>query len=479
MPATSTRSALRPRLVALGAVTSVEFVENGMLVFAAGQIASGLHLSAEAFAFAYTLYGVGAIFMLYKHQWMAERLGYRRFVLLSLACFAAGCTICALSNGLPGFAAGRLLQGLGGATFFTAGRMAINELPEEARFTGVLSFVGSLLGASAIAPLLAVGLMELGGWRALFWFGVPQTALVAWIAHRHLSRAVVPKEKHSSEHWGWLLWLCVGVFGLQYAIQAIGLDSSEPATVALTALGSLGVLALFAWRQWHRDRPLISVRHLAQRRYLLGLALYFIGYFLIGVSGLMVPVLLHAVMGLSLATTALLTSGAMLCTFAVALAHIALTRRRARSRECMLAGLALYGAGCVLLAAADTPHSPSSMLPAILFLYLAIPLFVGPVAAGTFTDMQADAFSHAYQVKNIIRQLGLSSSVALTTVALHVFVREPERVAGFLALADLVVDAGGGQGGASLFLASRQLFALMSMALVPAGLAVLMQRYFR
>ncbi|MEH6437735.1 MFS transporter [Massilia sp. DD77] len=440
--------ALRPRLIALGAVTSVEFIENGMVMFAAGQIAAGLHLSAQEFAFAYTLYGAGAILMLFKHRWMVERLGYRRFVLLSLACFGIGSALCALAGGLAQFAAGRLLQGLGGATFFTAGRLAMNDLPEPARRAGLLTFVASLLGASAIAPLLAVGLMELGQWRALFWFGVPQALLVGWGAHAHLSRSVIPREERSTEHWGWLLWLCAGVFGLQHAIQAIGLGTSEPRTVALAAGTSILMLAVFAWRQRRRERPLIDCRGLAQQRYLLGLAMYFIGYCLIGSSGLMVPILLHTVLSLSLLESAMVTSCAMAGSVTVALLHLRLAQGRPRHRLFMLAGLALFGAGSLGLSTADARSAWPELAPAVLAIYLAIPLFLGPVAAATFTGLPGKAFSHGYQVKNIIRQVGLSSSIALATVALHLVSRE-------------------------------QVFTLMAMAVIPAGLAVMAQREFR
>lgn len=471
--------ALRPQLIALGAVTSVEFVENGMVMFAASQIAAGLGLSPEEFAFAYTLYGIGAMFMLYKHRWMVERLGYRSFVLLSLACFGAGALACALADGLAQFAAGRLLQGLGGATFFTAGRLAVNELPQQQRRAGLATFVASLLGASAVAPLLAAVLLEFGQWRALFWFGVPQALLVGWLAHSHLSRAVVPPAQRSHEHWGWLLWLCVGLSGLQYAIQAVSLEDGRVPAIAAGALASVAILAVFACRQWRRERPLIDVRGLAQSRYLFGLAMYFIGYFLIGSSGLLVPILLHTVYGLSLFQTAAISSCAMAGSVAAGLAHMALARRQPRHRGFMLAGLGLYGAGSLLLAAADAPGGWTGMLPGVLALYLAIPLFLGPVAAATFSGLQAEAFSHGYQVKNIIRQLGLSSSIALTTVALQLFVREPHAVAQLLELARHVSEPGVGAAMHPLLLASRQVLVLTALALVPAGLLVLLQRQFR
>lgn len=232
----------RRHLIALGAVTSVEFIENGMVMFAISQIMSGLDLTAREFALAYTLYGVAAIVMLYKHQWMVERLGYRRFVLLSLAVFGTGSVLCALANGLGLFAVGRLLQGLGGATFFTAGRLTVNDLPEESRFAGMVTFVVSLLGGSALAPILAAGLMEWGGWRAIFAFGVPQSLLVCCLAASHLPRVVTPATERSREHWGWLLWMCLGVFGLQYAIQAVGADSDQLSGIVVTGLVSLSLI---------------------------------------------------------------------------------------------------------------------------------------------------------------------------------------------------------------------------------------------
>jgi MFS family permease len=470
---------LRPRLVALGAVVSVEFIENGIVMFAAGQIMSGLGLSAREFAFAYTLYGVGAIFMLFKHRWMVERLGYRRFVLLSLAVFGLGSLLGALSGGLVQFAAGRLLQGLGGATFFTAGRLAVNDLPEENRSTGFITFLASFLGGSAIAPLLSAALLELGGWRALFWFGVPQSLLVAWLAQAHLSRAVTPPQERSTEHWGWLLWLCVGVFGLQYAIQAIGLDSSRPATIATLALASMLILGIFVWRQWRSERPLINYRGLLQQRYLVGLAMYFFGYFLIGASGLMVPILLHVVLGVSLIKTAAIVSGGLFGSVAVALTHVAVARRWPKHRLFMLAGLTLYGAGSLLLAVSDEQGGWLRFLPALLALYLAIPLFLGPVAAGTFAELHAKVFSHGYQVKNIIRQLGLSSSVAVTSLTLHAFSQDPERMAILLNVSRHIVDVGAADVASPVLFACKQIFALMAMAVIPAGVLVMMQRVFR
>lgn len=81
---------------AVAAITCIEIFETGLIMFASGQIMAGVGLSPEDFAMSYTLYGVASIFMLYKHKWFVERLGYRNFVLLSLLFFAVGSIICAI-----------------------------------------------------------------------------------------------------------------------------------------------------------------------------------------------------------------------------------------------------------------------------------------------------------------------------------------------------------------------------------------------
>lgn len=452
MSATAAFSDLR-RLIAVGAVTAVEFLENGLVMFGASQIITGLPLSHEGFAFAYTLYGVAVIFMLYKHQWLVERMGYRRFVRASLVAFALGAGLCATAGSELQFAVGRVLQGLGGATFFTAGRMSINDLPESLRLKGFAIFIGSLLGASAIAPLLAAGLIAVGGWQGLFWFGLFECVLVGWLATPCLSAAISAPEARSEEHWGWLVWVALGVFGLQYTIQALPTVDREnrPEMLGL-ALASIIVLTMFAWRQWRRERPLINYRGLFQWRYLLGLGLYFGGYLLAGLSGFALPLHLQAGLGWSLTMTALLLSFGLSGSVLVALAHFSASRRWPWHRTYMLAGLGLYALANFCLAQGVDRGWP--LWACVWLCGASIPLYIGPVAMGTFSELQARVFSHAYQVKNIVRQLGLSASIAIATLLLA-------------------------QPGPSFLAASQQVFLLMALTTLPLALAVIVQRVFR
>lgn len=471
------------RLLSIAAITCVEFFETGLVMFAAGPIMGGLGLSPGDFALAYTLYGVASIFMLYKHQWMVERLGYRDFILASLLIFAIGGLLCATAGGIEQFVVGRILQGASGATFFTAGRMQINDLPAETRFRGQLCFIGSLLGASAVAPLIAAGLLDLWGWSAIFWCALPLALAVAWLAAPQLSRKTTPAAERSREHWGWLLWLALGIFGLQYTIQQFSAESATaPRSMLAVGLASILALSLFAWRQWQKDRPLIDYRGLAHWRYLLGIGLYFSGYFMAGAIGFLLPIFLQNGLGLPLASTAMTLSLCLSASLLVALIHGVIARRRPRLRFFMLCGLGLYGLACLLLGLTDRSADWHRLLLPVVLCGSAIPLFMGPVAFGTFAQLPARVFSHAYQVKNIVRQLGISSSIALSTVALQFFYGQQllaQPAAGAPAWSKVLQVIAGNGLGSPLAMACSEVFLLLALGVVPVALLVIGQKTFR
>ena len=470
-------------LLALAAVTSVEFLENGLVLFGAGPIMAGAGVSASAFALVYAAYGAAAVFMLYKHQWVVERLGYRRFVGLSLLVFGLGSGVCASSpadGSVLSLALGRLLQGLGGSTFFVAGRMLINELPPERRFHGLLTFVCALLGGTALAPLVAAGLLGLGGWRALFGFGLVWAALVGWAARACLPDQRSAPHERSQEHWAWLLVVLAGVCGLQWVIQQIPLQRADelPVQGLAVALLSTLVLSLFAWRQWGRERPLINYRGLVQRRYLVGLVFYVLGYFLAGAMGLLLPWMLHQELGLSLLATALWTSLGLLSSVGMALLHIFAAQRWPRHQGYMLSGVLLQALACLLLSQVQGggPGSGWSALAlglGTVLSGLSLPLFIGPVAQGTFVELPQAVFSHGYQVKNIVRQLSLSFSVALLTGLLH------QLGEGRLASLGGALQGLGAWLGTPVAQPAACVFLLLAGLSVPLALAVLLQRVFR
>ena len=340
-------------------------------------------------------------------------------------------------------------------------------------------------GGVSISPEFTALLLGLGGWRALFWCIVPLAITVALIAGPHLSRATVAPGERSEEHWGWLLWLVLGIFGLQYAIHEIPSASNAARSPAFVmGAASAAALTLFAWRQWKKDRPLIDYRSLLQWRYLLGLTLYFFGYFMAGTSGFLLPIFFREGLGLPLTTTALVLSFGLFGSVAAAMLHAAVARRRPRPLAFMMTGLALYAIVCLAFSQARLLSDWHLLLVPVLLSGIAVAFFFGPVAFGTFTELPPKVFSHGYQVKNIVRQLGISSSIALSTMALQFFYARrlaalpegfhPEWAQALHGLSDASAGLV-----APLTLACSDLFFVLALCALPVALLVMWQRTFR
>ena len=104
----------------------------------------------------------------------ADRLGHGRVFTAGLALSVAAFVLGALAPTLPSMLVARMVQGLGGGLVYgTAPSLGTLGVPAAARGRA-LGFVNAGMGVGfAAGPLLAGLLIEVAGWRAIFWARVP------------------------------------------------------------------------------------------------------------------------------------------------------------------------------------------------------------------------------------------------------------------------------------------------------------------
>lgn len=472
--------------LAVAAVTCIEIFETGLIMFASGQIMAGIGLSPEDFAMSYTLYGVASIFMLYKHKWFVERLGYRNFVLLSLLFFAVGSTICAISKNVLSFVVGRMLVGIGGSTFFTAGRIMINDLPVEHRFNAIIWFVLSFLGFITIAPITAAIILRFLDYTAIFWICIPLCFIIVVIAYPCLNNTIIKQEERSQDTWGWLIWFVLALCGVQYTIHEIPAEINSPhGKTFFIAAASIICLILFTLNEWKKELPIIDYRSLFHIRYLFGLLLYFSGYFISGALAFLLPILFKEALGLPLLTTSLVLSSCFFMTLIGSLAHIFLTKRGFKQRPFLFIGLILFFAGCVMFSQTPKLYNWEWLMIAVFCCGLGTAIYMGPVAFGTFTEVREKAFSHSYQIKNIVRQLGFSTSIAMATAVLQIVYVQQAKVATdifYPPWKEVIIGlarSGEALGSLPLLEACSYVFLVLAISTIPLLILLIKQQIFK
>jgi EmrB/QacA subfamily drug resistance transporter len=220
--------------------------------------AGSLHPSVAGTAWIVDSYTLVFACLLIPAGALGDRFGRKRGMLAGLVLFALGSALAALAPDVAVLMCGRALSGAGAAFVLpatlavTLARLAPPDRPRAVALwsglTGIGGVVGNLGGGLAV---------DFGGWRALFWAGVPialaAAALIAWqvpaqAAHRD------PVDG------GGALLLIAGSVALLYGIiegPVVGWGCwPVPGSLALAVV----LLTAFTWYETRRAHPMLDPR---------------------------------------------------------------------------------------------------------------------------------------------------------------------------------------------------------------------------
>ncbi|MGJ7918726.1 MFS transporter [Massilia sp. LXY-6] len=416
----------RPRLLLLTIflLTATEYLQTGMIAFGAGPIMGGIGAAPEEFSLISVIYACVAVAVISKQRWLAERLGWRRFMLCSLAVFICGAALCAASESTWQFTAGRIVMALGGGSFMTSSRVLVNLFPPSpARFTGIRFFATALAVGSSGGPLLASVAVSNQGWQWIFMILIGLAVAIAALAVACLPGEVPPHALRTQSHPVLLMALVAGTFALLYAFQRSYYDfySDLPMLLAGAALGALA-LGYFVHAMHRGERPLLHLRELRNARYASGLALFTFCYTLMGATNYMLPAVLQRGLGFAWEAIGPVQAAGLAATVLTwVLMQLVLPKRPAAKKYYLAGFLALAVFGWRI--AGLNPHADlwRDVVPALACYGVFVMLVLATTAMHTFREVQhhETVFSHAQQVKNMLAQFGSGLGVAAATAVLQ------------------------------------------------------------
>jgi EmrB/QacA subfamily drug resistance transporter len=183
-----------PRIVLATTIlaSSLAFIDGSVVNVGLPAIGRSLHADGGVLSWIINGYLLPLSALLLLGGAAGDRFGRRRILVLGVTLFALASAWCALAPTATLLVAGRIVQGAGAALLMPNSLAILGthfEGEARGRAIGIWAAVGAAAGA--IGPLLGGWLVDVTGWRAIFFINLPLAAATILLALRYL-RADAP-----------------------------------------------------------------------------------------------------------------------------------------------------------------------------------------------------------------------------------------------------------------------------------------------
>ncbi len=406
---------------ALALTVALDYFDHAAFTYFASHIAGGVSASASELVWASSAYAITSVLGIVQQQWWVERLGYRRYITASLLLFAVTAALAGIAESAFQLMLARGLQGYAMGPMLSACRIALQrgtEGPQRAK--GLRKFLSLILLGSALAPLVGGYLVVQAGWSALFIataVAAMPIALLAYVALPDLG--VLPQEEHGESHAGPYILFAIAISALQISMQQVRFElfASSPSLV-VSALAGIAALSWFAHHQWHHQRPLLRLHAVRQQTFRTGLVMYVCFYYANNALNFLTSRFLEGGLGYPVDKAGQLVGATALLALPLVFIYFRVSPLLPRKKWLILPGYVVAFLVCAWFTAIPPNTSQDWLVPPLFFRGALLLTMALPVASVTFSMFEADDYSHAYRLKNVVKQLTLSFSTA-TFIALE------------------------------------------------------------
>lgn len=399
----------------------LDYFQNTIVGISSQFIMGNIGAGPEEYAWSTTAYAIVTVLVISKLSWLVQHLGFRRYLTLSVLLFGLGAFLAGSSNSPMELVMARAIQGLGGGALFTGTRIAFEEFVRTDDRIKLLNFyfIGCMLGI-ALGPLTAGYLvMQSSDWRWVFYLLVPlslMTAVLVYLAVPERDTGLPP----SRFHYGGIITLALGIGLLQIFSQQVHFEVlHDYPLLRLLLIAALAALAFFVWHQFTHEAPLLKLKAISRRSFLIGIGIYFMFYFGSYAFNYVYPMFMGSLgFNPEAIGETLMINGtiSMVCLLFV---NFTLLKPGRNLHALMVIGYGIGFVVCIAFSLMSSSAGLQNILPPLILQAVMVSLVVAPIPVMTFSELAPQDFASGYQVKNIVRQMGNAIGIASMAIFLE------------------------------------------------------------
>ena len=379
--------------------------------------------------------------------WLLSRYGYRRVYEVCMWLLLAGGVVGGLANDFPLVMAARVAEGLAAGVVQPIPAIIILRAfasEEQGRASGLFG-VGVVM-APAIGPSIGGVLVDVFGWRSIFFMVVPLAMVALWLSRRYVPTSAPGGVQADADSPG-LDWIGLALASASTLMLLNGLVQlrGDDATVAfvLLAMAGLGMAVFVVWqrhllkprrrvrpassgrkakslRQARQVRrgPLMNLQVFGHRHFAMGALVSFTyGIALFG-STYLLPVYMQMGLGLSPSYigAALLPAGILL---AVTIAAVGRLSHRMPPAHWVSWGLALLALSFALMPLVHPAAGLALLWILVILGRIGLGFILPSLNLGALRGLPKDLIPQASSVIGFVRMLGGAAGVSICAIVLE------------------------------------------------------------
>ena len=404
---------MQAAIITLGAFATM--LSSTMLSAALPAMAAGLGVTDTAIQWIATAYLMALAAGVPLSAWAARRFGATQLWLYGLILFAIFSAVCALSPRFEVLLAARVMQGLAGGLLVPAGQTILGLVVGRERLGRVIGTIGV---AIVIAPLLGTSLgavlLELCGWRGLFWITVPFCLCACLAGWKLLPRPTIKTDRPLSLDWLGLALVFCSLPMLMEGMKELSLNSGKYGrNVIMLSVGAL-FTCLFIYRSLRIESPLLHLELFKHRGFTLSAVLMAIGGAVNFGGQFLLPLYFRDVCHVTLAEVGLLLTPQLIGS-AIGFPMAGYFSDKLGPRTVLIIGGLLAAFATLPLAMIDEGSRYTLVGGAIAVRGFGLALATVPAMAAGLAMAGSRHVADAAPVLNILQRVGAMAGAALVT----------------------------------------------------------------
>ena len=377
---------------------------------------ASLSATQETINWVLTSYIIASAIALPMSGWLADRVGRKRLLVISVVGFTTASVLCAIATSLPEMVAFRAIQGVSGAFIVPLAQATLFDInPREKHGQAMALFGGGVMIGPILGPVLGGWLTDSYNWRWVFLVNLPVGVICFF-----LMTAFMPKtetNKRRFDLFGFAL-LAIGLASLQMMLdrgqQKDWFDSWE--IIIETGL-AIGAFWMFLVHTITAKNPLWEREMFADRNFATALVFMVITGVLLLAGLALLPPLLQNLYGYSVLQSGFLTAPRGVGTLFSMLIAGRLTGK-IDARILVALGVVLMGVSLWLMTgfALDQPSWPVVSSGVVQGLGLGL-IFV-PLQTLAFATLPARDRTTGAALLNLARNVGAAIGISIVSFQL-------------------------------------------------------------